>query len=95
MDMYFEAERYYQKKLEKLGTKFDEKDTIITRQAGLIMHLIRIEQDLTEQIKSAQELNNELNNELNKDDDKELCDGSEKENKTGNKLSLPQMCSIM
>jgi len=90
MDMYFEAEKYYQKKLEKLESKFEEKDTIIIKQSSLIMHLIRNEQDFIEQLKSAGELNDELNKELEKG-----LELKESENKRGNKTSLPQLCVIM
>jgi len=79
MDMYFEAETYYCKKLNKVNKTIDEKEAIIERQSALIMHLIKNEQNLVDQIKTIEQSK----------------DVEEPENKSGNKISLPQLCVIM
>jgi hypothetical protein len=79
MDMYFEAETYYCKKLNKVNKTIEEKEAITERQTALIIHLIKNEQNLVDQIKTIEQSK----------------DVEEPENKSGNKISLPQLCVIM
>jgi hypothetical protein len=78
--MYFEAETYYCKKLNKLNKIMEEKDAILERQTALIMHLIKYEQDLINKIEKLEPPKEEE---------------EEKNKRTVLTVSMSKFCTIM